>query len=155
MGFAFLRTPLVNGKQLGVTDWHYGLYDDDVDIDTVQYGIMASTPGLYNAPLLSPRYFHLGANAPNLHFDDPKTIPPTGLDILAWASSGPYTLNPGDTLTFILAQVAGVSRDELFASTRMAKKIEGLGFVVARPPDPQKLSATAGDRRVTLYWDNR
>ena len=155
MGFAFLRTPLVNGKQLGVTDWHYGLYYDDVDIDTVQYGIMASTPGLYNAPLLSPRYFHLGANAPNLHFDDPKTIPPTGLDILALASSGPYTLNPGDTLTFILAQVAGVSRDELFASTRMAKKIEGLGFVVARPPDPPKLSATAGDRRVTLYWDNR
>lgn len=155
MGFAFVRTPKVNGKQLGITDWHYGLYDDDIDVDTVQYGIMSSSPGLYNAPQLSSRYFHLGSNAPNLHFDDPKTIPATGLDILSWAGSGPYTLQPGDTLSFVLAQVAGVSQDELFASTRMARKIEELSFVVARPPDAPRLSAIPGDRRITLYWDNR
>ncbi len=105
MGYTFLKTPEVNGTELGITDMHYNVYNDDLDIDSVQYGIMSSSPGLYNSTL-GPRYFHLGSNS-SLHYDDPSTIPSSGYDLLANISSGPYTSNPGDTLTFITALVAG------------------------------------------------
>ncbi|HVO72798.1 MAG TPA: hypothetical protein VMT35_02135, partial [Ignavibacteriaceae bacterium] len=48
MAIAFLKTPEVNGTQLGITDFHYNQYNDDIDLDTVQYGIMSSDPNLYN-----------------------------------------------------------------------------------------------------------
>ena len=91
MGTAFLRTPKVNGKELGMTDCHYLIYDYDVDVDTIQYGYMSSSRSLYNSTLGS-KYFHT-ASAQNIHFDDPSTIPSTGGDLLYNMSSGPYDIN--------------------------------------------------------------
>ena len=62
IGVAFLKTPAVNGVELGITDMHYNVYLDDRDIDSVQYGIMSSSPSLYNS-LFGPDYFHLGNNS--------------------------------------------------------------------------------------------
>jgi len=92
MGMTLLKTPEVNGQQLGITDFHYNTAgaDDDLDIDSVLYGILSSAASLYSSPNGS-RYFHLGANAPDLHFDEPCTIGPGGIDILTWASSGPLS----------------------------------------------------------------
>lgn len=156
MGIAFLRTPAVNGRQLGITDMHWFLYEDldVVDLDSVQYGLMSSAASLYNSPL-GPKFLHPGANAPNLHFDDLATQDLGGNDTDAIAASGPYTLAVGDTLTFITAIVAGPDRQQLFANTRTAHNIVALDFEVARPPEPPKLSAVPGNRRVTLYWDDR
>ncbi len=156
MGVAFLRTPEVNGRQLGITDMHWFLYDDlnVTDIDSVQYGIMSSAPSLYLSPL-GPKFLHPGANAPNLHFDDLSTQDPGGNDTDAIAASGPYTLAVGDTLTFITAIVAGPDHQQLLANTRMAHNLVALNFEVSRPPEPPKLSAVPGNRRVTLYWDDR
>lgn len=154
MGIAFLRTPKVNGKELGVTDLHWFYYEDLVDVDSVQYGIMASTQSLFNSADGS-KFLHPGANAPNIHFDDLSTQDAGGNDTDAVAGSGPYSLEVGDTLTFITALVAGPNREQLFANTRIAKNIVDLNFEVARPPDLPKLAAVAGNRRVTLYWDDR
>lgn len=154
MGIAFLRTPQVNGKELGLTDLHWFYYDDLVDVDSVQYGIMASTQSLFNSAEGS-KFFHPGANAPNTRFDDLSTQDPGGNDTDAVAGSGPYSLAVGDTLTFITALVAGPNREQLFANTRIAKNIVDLNFEVARPPDLPKLTAVPGNRRVTLYWDDR
>ncbi|MDZ7362955.1 MAG: hypothetical protein ONB46_19865 [candidate division KSB1 bacterium] len=155
MGVVFLRTPKVNGKELGITDLHWFLYDDFnvLDVDTVQYGIMSSARSLFNSAV-GAKFFHPGANAPNLHFDDLTTQDPGGNDTDAIASSGPYSLNIGDTLTFITAIVAGADHNQLLANTKIAHTIVDLDFAVARPPDPPKLSAVPGDRRVTLYWDD-
>jgi hypothetical protein len=155
MGIVFLRTPKVNGKELGITDLHWFLYDDFnvLDVDTVQYGIMSSAKSLFNSAL-GAKFFHPGANVPNLHFDDLTTQDPGGNDTDAMASSGPYSLAIGDTLTFITAIVAGADHNQLLANTKIAHTIVGLDFAVARPPDPPKLSAVPGDRRVTLYWDD-
>jgi hypothetical protein len=155
MGIAFLRTPKVNDKELGITDLHWFLYDDFnvLDVDTVQYGIMSSAKSLFNSAV-GAKFFHPGANAPNLHFDDLSTQDPGGNDTDAMASSGPYSLNAGDTLTFITAIVAGADRNQLRANTKVAHNIVDLDFTVARPPEAPKLSAVPGDRRVTLYWDD-
>ncbi|MDP3830991.1 MAG: hypothetical protein Q8Q47_06955, partial [Ignavibacteriaceae bacterium] len=110
-GISLLKTPIINGQQLGVTDMHYNLYDDDLDMDSVQYGIMSSAQSLYNSSLGS-RFFHIGNNT-SLKFDDPATIPASGLDLVATLSSGPYNLNRGDTLVFITAFIGGETKDEL------------------------------------------
>ncbi|MGH7492038.1 MAG: hypothetical protein ACREOO_06545 [bacterium] len=156
MGIAFLRTPKVNSQELRITDLHWFLYEDldVVDIDSVEYGIMSSARSLFNSPL-GPKFFHPGANASDLHFDDLSTQDPGGNDTDAVAASGPYSLNVGDTLTFITALVAGPNHAQLLANTRTAQSIVDLDFEVARPPDPPHLSAVPGNRRVTLYWDDR
>jgi hypothetical protein len=153
-GFTMIQTPLINGLPGGITDMHYNLYDDDLDLDTVQYGIMSSSPGLAAAPL-GRRYFHLGSLAPNRHYDDTATIPLSGLDILANIGSGPYILAPGDTLSFVTAMVAGNTRADLFRATQRALDLHASGYSRPRPPDPPHVSVLAEDRRVTITWDDR
>ncbi|MCX6150553.1 MAG: hypothetical protein NTX22_08535 [Ignavibacteriales bacterium] len=153
MGVAFLKTPTVNGKELGVTDMHYNLYDDDTDIDSVQYGIMASTQSLYNSSYRS-KFFHLGS-AQDIHFDDPSVIPVKGLDIAANVASGPYLLNVGDTLVFYTVIAAGWDYNEISKYVDQAFNIFKFDFEISKPPVTPKLSAFAGDGRVTLYWDDK
>jgi hypothetical protein len=152
-GVALLKTPIVNGQMLGITDMHYSLYDDDLDIDSVQFGRMASTPSLFNSSL-GPRYFHIG-NSTNLHYDDPATIPASGLDIVATLSSGPYRLNRGDTLTFVMAFVAGDTKDEMLAAATTAQSTVDANFNLPKPPERPQLYGVAGDKSATLYWDDR
>lgn len=151
-GAMFLKTPEVNGIELGVTDFHYNIYNDDLDIDSVQYGIMSSDSDLYNSSLGS-RYFHIGNN-PDLHYDDPETIPPSGLDLLGYISSGPYTLGINDTLVFITAIVAGETEEELFNSAATAKSTADANFNLPKPPVRPNLSGIAGNMQATLFWDD-
>jgi hypothetical protein len=153
-GCMMLRTPEVNGTQLGVTDMHYNNQGEDFDNDSVQYGIMSSARYLFDHPTFGPRYFHPGANAPDLHFDDPATIPAGGMSIVATLGSGPYTLAPGDSITFLTAVVAGQTLEAITRNAQNAIDLMNLGFVTARAPDPPDLTATPGDRRIVLTWNN-
>lgn len=154
MGVKFLKTPLVNGVELGITDMHYVNFDDDeiADKDTILYGIMSSSQFLYNSSLGS-KYFHLSSPS-NLHFDDPATIPPSGLDLCAHVSSGPYNLNAGDTLTFFTAIVAGESLDELLEASAQAQTTVDVNFQLPKPPSRPNLSGIAGDSKAILFWDS-
>lgn len=153
-GIMFLQTPKVNGVELGVTDFHYMLADDEAiaDKDTIQYGFMSSSRSLYNSSV-GGKYFHV-TNPNNIHFDDPALIPASGMDIIAHMSSGPYTLSPGDTLVFYTALVAGETYDELIQSSNAAEFAMANQFDLAKPPSRPHLSSVDGDFRVTLYWDD-
>lgn len=151
-GCSFLKTPEVNGTELGVTDMHYNLYFDDLDIDSVQYGIMSSDPNLYNSPL-GPKFFHIGGN-PDLHFDDPATIPASGLDLVANIASGPYTLGRNDTLVFITAIVAGETESEMLNAAATAQSTVDANFQLPKPPVRPNLSGVSGDKKATLFWDD-
>ncbi len=154
-GYAFLKTPSVNGLEVGWTDFHYNLYDDDLDRDSVQYGIMSSSVSLMNSSL-GPRYFHLGSNAPNPHFDDTATVPLTGLDLVAMMASGPYTLPPGDTLRFVTAMVAGANLQAITENTQRAYDLMASGFTSPRPPEPApRIRVVAGDGKVFISWDDQ
>lgn len=154
-GVMFLQTPKVNGNELGITDMHYMLYDDDElsDKDSVQYGFMSSDRNLYNSSEGS-KYFHV-ANSSNIHYDDPSLIPASGMDILAHTSSGPYTLNPGDTLVFYTAFVAGETLNEMLNAAEVAQSAVDANFNLPKAPDRPTLSSSAGDFRATLYWDDK
>jgi len=153
-GLMFMRTPKVNGVELGLTDFHYNSYDDDVNIDSVQYGIASSAVSLYKSGIGS-KFFHPGANLPDIHYDDCSTQPAAGMDVVAYLSSGPYRLVPGDTLKFMVAMIAGNTVPELDSTTVHAYELLAKDFVVTMPPDPPNVTAVAADRKVTLTWDNQ
>jgi hypothetical protein len=153
LGVAFLRTPAVDGKELGITDMHYNLYDDDKDDDSLQYAILASLPNLVEPQSLVPKYFHPGTVG-DLHFDDPATIPAKGLDLVATISSGPYKLAKRDTLVFYTALVAGNNKDDIYTALATAQRILAFNFEISKPPKTPTLSAFAGDEQVTLFWND-
>ncbi len=152
-GVAFLKTPKVNGVEKGITDLHYNIYNDDRDVDSLQYGIMSSSVNLYNSSLGS-KYFHIGSN-PTLNFDDTSTIPAAGLDLVVNASSGPYNLNPGDTLIFVTAILAGKTLAEANNTLAEAYRILQFNFEIAKPPQTPRLNGFAGDGRNILFWDDK
>jgi hypothetical protein len=152
-GVVLLKTPEVKGRELGITDMHYNLYDDDTDIDSVEFGIMASTPNLYNSSYRS-KFFHPGT-AGNIHYDDPATIPVKGIDLVANLSSGPYQLNMGDTLVFYTAIAAGWNYNEISYYVDQAYRIMDFNFEISKPPAAPILTGIAGDGKVTLYWDDK
>ena len=132
-GVTFLQTPMVNGSRPGITDMHYFLYDDDLDRDAIEYGIMSSSDSLYRSPD-GFRYFHPTPGSTDIHYDDPATIPVSGLDIVGLPASGPYTLNPGDTLTFVTAFVAGNTEADIKAVTRQAFDLVAGNYITPKPP---------------------
>jgi hypothetical protein len=154
-GVMMLKTPEVGGVQLGITDMHYMLYDDDniSDIDSVQYGYMSSDSSLYNSPD-GGKYFHIGNNS-DIHFDDPATIPASGIDIQGHFSSGPYTLSPVDTLVFYTAIVAGDTYDEMINAATVAQNAVDADFNLPKPPTRPNLYSSAGDFKAILYWDDK
>jgi hypothetical protein len=154
-GFQFLKTPAVNGSELGITDMHYFLYydDDASDIDSIEYQRIASSRALYNNSSLGSKFFHVGSSS-NIHFDDPSTQPATGLDVGAIIASGPYRIEAGQTLTFYTAMVAGDNLTEIKKYADAAQTIVDYDFEIAKPPTTPTLSAFAGDSKVTLYWDD-
>ncbi|MDP2362265.1 MAG: hypothetical protein Q8M94_00695, partial [Ignavibacteria bacterium] len=154
-GIMMLKTPETNGTQPGVTDMHYMLYDDDnnSDKDSIQYGFMSSDSNLFNSSI-GNKYFHVGNNS-NIHFDDPSTIPASGMDILAHISSGPYTLSPGDTLVFYTAFVAGNTLNELLSAATVAQNAVDANFNLPKPPSRPKLYSSAGNFKAILYWDDK
>jgi len=156
MGMTLLETPEVNGKQLGITDFHYNTNgaDDDQDIDSVLYGILSSSPSLY-ASSFSSWYFHPGANLPDIHFDDPNTIPAGGCDVLAWIGSGPYnSFKPGDTLKFVTAWVAGLTTEDFDSAYTHCRELYLNNFVITQPPPSPKVTVVPGNGRATILWDN-
>ena len=48
---------------------------------------------IYTIHLIGNKYFHPGTTG-DLHFDDPATIPASGMDIQGHISSGPYIIGP-------------------------------------------------------------
>jgi len=120
-GAAFIKTPVTTTFQTGITDFHYNIFDDDTDIDTIQFGIMSSSERLYNSNI-GYKYFHPG-NSGNIHFDDTSTIPLSGLDIVANISSGPYYLAEGETLIFYTAIIGGNDYDDIHQNMLTAKNI--------------------------------
>ena len=153
-GLMMLQTPKVNGVELGVTDAHWWNYKDEKDDDNIEFGVMASTQSLFQSSV-GPKFFHLGKNAPNMHFDDFDTQPAEGSSVISITSSGPYRLAPGDTLKFITAMVAGNTKEEMDSTTVHAYDLVAKNFVIVQPPVSPKVTVTQGDTKATITWDNR
>ncbi len=155
-GLSFIKTPKVGGVELGLTDWHYSFYEDDNAIqtnDTALYQLLSSSPKLYNSTL-GPLYFHPGSNLPNIKMDDVVQIPVSGGDYATKLGSGPYSIAPNQTLSFIVAVVAGETKPALLDAATQAKLVVANNFTIPKPPKTPKLNVVSGDGYVKLYWNS-
>ena len=87
-------------------------------------------------------------------YDDPATIPASGMDIQGHISSGPYILGPTDTLVFLTAFVAGDTYDEMIVAANRAQFAVDRELDLARPPSRPNLYSSEGDFKAILYWDD-
>jgi hypothetical protein len=68
-------------------------------------------------------------------------------------SSGPFSLEAGQTERFSMALLFGEDTDDLLRNKKTVQAIYNAGYNFAKPPKKPMVTAVAGDRKVTLYWD--
>jgi len=75
-------------------------------------------------------------------------------------STGPFTLNPGDTQTLVYGLVAGFGADNLDSVAKMktadalAQAAFDANFEIPAPPNAPRVTVTEMDETVILKWDN-
>jgi len=69
-------------------------------------------------------------------------------------SSGYFPLQPGKREFFSIAMVYGDDEQDILRNKDVVQKIYNSNYNFAIAPNKPKLSAVAGDRKVTLYWDD-
>jgi len=85
------------------------------------------------------------------NFADP---PPTPHDVRFVQSTGPYDLEPNDTVNVVWAMGVGNGLSGIIRDSDWAKRIFDAGYLAASAPDPPQLSVEKGDNFLRLYWDN-
>ncbi len=153
-GLAYLQTPLVNGVEPGLTDMHWNTYYDDIDNDSLLFGIISSDVSYFPSAFDPGVYFHPGDQG-DVHFDDPTELSASGQDVVGWLNSGPYDLPQGDTLTFITVMVAGVDLIDMETNLDIAYDVLDNGFNLPKPPTIPSLTVIPGSDRNTLFWGSQ
>lgn len=154
-GLTWISTPEVNGQQLGMTDLHYNLWQDTPLLDENPdwfYGVWTSNYDMVPEELW-PQFFN--PVEPGRRISDVNLIPETGMDVVNNSSSGPYTIAAGDTLSFVIAVVAGADYAGIRQTVENVHQSFANDWLLPSPPPRPELRAYADKNSVTLAWDNR
>ncbi|MCY4224273.1 MAG: hypothetical protein OXF06_05495 [Bacteroidetes bacterium] len=81
-------------------------------------------------------------------------VPTSPGDYVFLYGSGSFRLKAGDTKRFSIALIVGQNRQDLRLNANISQQIYDVGYVFAKPPRKPTLRAAAGDKRVTLFWDD-
>ncbi|MBU0476235.1 MAG: T9SS C-terminal target domain-containing protein [Bacteroidetes bacterium] len=68
-------------------------------------------------------------------------------------SSGPFTLEPGELDTMIIATVFGVSKLDLLKNVDQVTQLYRDKWAILQPPPMPKVTIRATDRKIELTWD--
>ena len=100
-----------------------------------------------------PRRLYEQFSAPTTaeRFDQPLVL---NYNIGFLFSSGPFKLESARRERFSLALAYGQNLTDLQTNVGVVQSIYNANYRFATPPPMPTLKAEAGDRRVTLYWDN-
>lgn len=61
----------------------------------------------------------------------------------------------GETERFSMSMIFGINEDDLFRRKKTVQQIYNANYRFAKPPEKPILKAIPGDRKVTLFWDDR
>jgi hypothetical protein len=61
----------------------------------------------------------------------------------------------GETERFSMGLIFGIDQDDIFRRKKTVQQIYNANYRFAKPPDKPIIKAIPGDRKVTLYWDDR
>ncbi len=70
-------------------------------------------------------------------------------------SSGPITMEPGQSRRFSISLLLGNDETDLFRSANTVQDIYNAGYRFVKAPYKPQLTGVPGDGKVTLYWDTR
>ena len=83
------------------------------------------------------------------------TTDPANLgDYIFLYGSGPFSMDPGHRERFSIALLMGTDLKDLLLNSETAQLVLQANYRFAQPPPKPKVTAVAGNGRVTLYWDN-
>ncbi|MCK5145335.1 hypothetical protein KAR48_01195 [bacterium] len=143
VGLKILETPedpANPGNPMGLTTMDVFAYSNAPQTTDADYNQLAS--GIKPPDNVEP------------HAEDWTQTPNSyGPDITYVVGSGPFTLNPGETLNFALASVHGVNKNDLFNNAMLCQILYNNDYAAAEAPPEPKVIAYAGDHSVTLHWD--
>ncbi|MEK7263748.1 MAG: hypothetical protein AAB071_04470, partial [Bacteroidota bacterium] len=143
-GLKFLETPVnpSTGQRAGVTTFQVFEYsaapqNEESEYDQLAAGVMAPSN-------IIP---HSG--------DNTQTPNSYGPDVTYVVASGPFTLAPGEALPFAYATIHGSNRADLFSSAMLCQLLYNANYESAESPPEPNVTAVAGNKKITLYWDDR
>jgi len=143
-GTVYFETP----RNMGITDFHYFVDTGPTD-DHRLWPIISSDKTNRNIAAEVNNYFH-GANP---RIDDVSLIT-TPQDLVWITATGPFDMAPGDTVKLTCAVIAGDDDAHYYSNLWEAKKLFDAKFNGPIAPPSPTLTAVAGDREITLYWDD-
>ena len=82
-------------------------------------------------------------------------VPAEPGDYVFLYGSGSFPLRAGETKRFSIALIVGESFEDLTLNARTVQQIYDVGYRFAKPPTKPVITAVPGDKKVTLYWDDR
>ena len=157
-GLQIMETP----NNLGVTDFHYFARDFAPTVDEQMWPVISSNP---NDPNLAiPGAFFHGSN-PHIDNTSPDSLKkyfPDGAPVNYYVFSGPFSLQPNETVKSSLAVVMGNSGSipnspdttDLMKNARIAQQMYQRKFQGSGAPKTPKVTANPGDKKVLLLWDS-
>lgn len=158
VGINILETP----KKMGVTDFHYFSREFAPKVDEEMWPIISSNPADPN--LTVPSAFFHGSNRriDTTHPDSLKKYYPTGAPLNYFIMTGPFTLNPGETVNSSIGLVMGSSGNtpnqpdtsDLMKNLRVLQQMYQRSFQGSGAPKTPIVKASAGDKEVRLVWDS-
>jgi hypothetical protein len=143
MSIKVLETPNdpKTGKPKGLTTMYLFLYSEDAQSDEQAYNQQMAS-GIETPDNVQP---HPG--------DYTQTPNSYGPDITFVFASGPFTLPPGASLPFTIADIMGANKQDVLSNSALAQVLFNNDYRAAEPPKEPRVRAVAGDKKVTLYWD--
>lgn len=83
------------------------------------------------------------------------TTDPANLgDYIFLYGSGPFNMKPGHRERFSIALLMGSDLKDLLLNSETAQLVLQANYRFAQPPPKPKVTAVAGNGKVTLFWDN-
>ena len=152
-GLIFLKTPKNDdGQEAGITTLSWSLDPGDADD-----GRISNDYYIRNLLNEGSPYDTDGDGIDDTSIRDGVEVP-YGYSVagsdgnLTYINSGPITLEPGEKDTLIICTVMGSNLLDLRKNSDRAIKLYKSGFTIAEPPVEPKVTAIAGDRKITLLW---
>lgn len=82
-------------------------------------------------------------------------VPEEPGDYVFLYGSGSFSLRAGQTKRFSIALILGENRRDLALNAETVQEIYNAGYVFAKPPQKPLVTVVPGDKKVSLYWDDR
>jgi hypothetical protein len=82
-------------------------------------------------------------------YNTPGSVPG---DYIFLYGSGPFEMDPGHRERFSIALLMGTDLKDLLLNSETAQLVMQANYRFAQPPPKPKVTAVAGDGKVTLYW---